>query len=330
MTSADRRSGAVVVAVDVGGTTIKSGVAGSDGVHRVRRTPTGRERGPDAVVEEILGTVDHLIADTTNAGDDVVGIAVAVPGIVDDDRGVAVYSETLDWHDVALASLLADRCGVPTRLTHDVRAGGHAEVLAGAAIGATDALFIPIGTGIAAAVIAGGTMIAGPSAQAGEIGQLLVPTPPTGRRADDPAEQTLEVVASSYAIGERYHRAGGDRIDAAEVLTRAIAGEALAAAVAAESIAVLGDVFATAIAATDPEVVVLGGGLASAGRALVDPMEARLAARLPWRQLPRLTTARFGHNAGLIGCALLAWREAALPFDDLLRALQSTTGDELR
>lgn len=65
MTSADRRSGAVVVAVDVGGTTIKSGVAGSDGVHRVRRTPTGRERGPDAVVEEILGTVDHLIADTT-------------------------------------------------------------------------------------------------------------------------------------------------------------------------------------------------------------------------------------------------------------------------
>ncbi|MGW7118050.1 ROK family protein, partial [Streptomyces xanthophaeus] len=119
-----------VIALDVGGTGMKAALVAADGtlLHEARRA-TGRERGPDAVVETILDFAAELL----DTGRERFGVAasaagVAVPGIVDAENGIAVYAANLGWRDVAMRELLSRRLGgIPVALGHDVRTGGLAE-----------------------------------------------------------------------------------------------------------------------------------------------------------------------------------------------------------
>ncbi|MFF2198648.1 ROK family protein, partial [Streptomyces sp. NPDC058157] len=139
-----------VIALDVGGTGMKAALIAGDGtlLHEARRA-TGRERGADAVVETILDFAAELLdlgRDRFAAAASAAG--VAVPGIVDAERGIAVYAANLGWRDVPLRELLAARLGgVPVALGHDVRTGGLAEGSIGAGRGTDRFLFVTLGTG---------------------------------------------------------------------------------------------------------------------------------------------------------------------------------------
>ncbi|NBE56624.1 ROK family protein, partial [Streptomyces boluensis] len=101
-------------------------------LHEARRA-TGRERGPEAVVESVLDFAAELRAyGERHLGEPAAAAGVAVPGIVDADRGIAVYATNLGWRDVPLRDLLAERLGIPVALGHDVRTGGLAEGRVGA------------------------------------------------------------------------------------------------------------------------------------------------------------------------------------------------------
>ncbi|NED28308.1 ROK family protein, partial [Streptomyces anulatus] len=126
-----------VIALDVGGTGMKAALVGTDGtlLHEARRA-TGRERGADAVVETILAFAADLRAHgEEHLGESAVAAGVAVPGIVDAEKGIAVYAANLGWRDVPLRALLTERLGVPVALGHDVRTGGLAEGRIGAGHG---------------------------------------------------------------------------------------------------------------------------------------------------------------------------------------------------
>ncbi len=114
---------------------MKAALVGADGelLHRARRA-TGRDRGPEAVVAGILDFAAELRAyGADRFGGSAVAAGVAVPGIVDEERGTAVYAANLGWRDVPLRALLGSRLGgVPVALGHDVRAGGLAEGRIGA------------------------------------------------------------------------------------------------------------------------------------------------------------------------------------------------------
>ncbi|MYR57589.1 ROK family protein, partial [Streptomyces sp. SID625] len=100
-----------VIALDVGGTGMKAALVDENGglLHQARR-PTGRERGPDAVVEGILGFAAELRAHGAERfGEPAAAAGVAVPGIVDEDEGVAAYAANLGWRDVPLRDLLGRR-----------------------------------------------------------------------------------------------------------------------------------------------------------------------------------------------------------------------------
>ncbi|KIF72613.1 ROK family transcriptional regulator, partial [Streptomyces sp. AcH 505] len=166
-----------VIALDVGGTGMKAALMGADGtlLHEARR-PTGRERGAGAVVETILGFAAELRTyGIQQFGESALAAGVAVPGIVDAERGIAVYSANLGWQDVPLRDLLGARLGgIPVALGHDVRTGGLAEGRLGAGRGADRFLFMPLGTGIAGAIGINGSIEAGAHGYAGEIGHVVV------------------------------------------------------------------------------------------------------------------------------------------------------------
>ncbi|MFC8846562.1 MULTISPECIES: ROK family protein [unclassified Micromonospora] len=293
-------------------------------VVHAERHPTDAGRGPEAVVETILDVADGLAGKARADGLDPVALGIAVPGVVDEAAGVAVWSANVGFRDVPLRDLAAARLGLPTALGHDVRVGGLAEARLGAGRGTGHVLFVAIGTGIAAAHVVDGSAATGAHGAAGEIGHILVR--PGGPRCGCGRDGCLEAVASASAIARRYAeltgagltRAAGNGTagngggppdipaTAAEVADRAAAGETVAGRVWAEAVEALADGLATGQALFDVQTVVLGGGLAQAGPRLFDPLRAALRERMTFHRRPRLVAAALGDEAGCLGAALLA------------------------
>jgi len=306
----DRRA---VVAVDLGGTTIKAGIVGPSGVTATRRVASRADRGPDAVMATIVEVVGDVHDEAEQQGLTVVGAAIAVPGIIDERNGIGRYSVTFDWRDLPIGAPVAERLWCPVIVRHDVRAGALAELSFGAATGASSALFVPIGTGLAAAIVIEGRLVAGSSFQAGELGQIVLEgAPGVGFAGDSPV--TLEATSSARAIGERYARATDQpprTVTAQDVAVRVAEGDEAAVAVWTSAVAALGRVLASVVDILDPAVIVIGGGLSRAGDALLGPLNESIAALLPWREAPSTATARFADYAGFVGAAIYAWEEAA-------------------
>ncbi|MEV0429827.1 ROK family protein [Micromonospora sp. NPDC050495] len=297
--------GEVVVALDVGGTGMKCALVRPDGatVHTERHA-TGAGRGPAAVVDTVLDVAEGLAGKARADGLTPVACGIAVPGVVDEARGVAVWSANVGFRDVPLRELARTRLGLPTALGHDVRVGGLAEARLGAGRDADHVLFVAIGTGIAAAHVVDGSAATGAHGAAGEIGHILVR--PDGPRCGCGRPGCLEALASAAAIGRRYAELAGTPATAADVAGRAAAGEALAGRIWRDAIEALADGLATGQALFDVQTVVLGGGLAQAGDRLLDPLRVALRQRLTFHREPRLVAAALGDEAGCLGAALLA------------------------
>ncbi|QGV79917.1 ROK family protein [Streptomyces ficellus] len=298
-----------VIALDVGGTGMKAALVGADGtlLYEARRA-TGRERGADAVVEGILGFAAELYAHGRERyGTAAVAAGVAVPGIVDPDRGVAVYAANLGWRDVPLRALLTRRLGgLPVALGHDVRTGGLAEGRVGAGRGADRFLFVPLGTGIAGAIGIGGAIEAGAHGYAGEIGHIVVR--PGGPACGCGQRGCLETLASASAVSRAWAAASGDpEADAADCAKAVESGDARAAAVWRDAVDALADGLVTALTLLDPRTLIIGGGLAEAGETLFTPLRAAVEERVTFQKLPAIVPAALGDTAGCLGAGLLAW-----------------------
>ncbi|MFF1764258.1 ROK family protein [Streptomyces sp. NPDC058249] len=304
-----------VIALDVGGTGMKAALVGADGdlLHQARRA-TGRERGPDAVVGTILDFAAELRAyGEQRFGEPASAAGLAVPGIVDAQHGIAVYSANLGWRDVPLRRLLGDRLGgVPVALGHDVRTGGLAEGRIGAGRGADRFLFVPLGTGIAGAIGINGGVEEGAHGFAGEIGHIVVRpggTPcPCGQRG------CLERFASAAAVSQAWATASGDpQADAADCAKAVESGDERAVRVWQEAVDALADGLVTALTLLDPRTLIIGGGLAEAGETLFTPLRAAVERRVTFQKLPSLVPAALGDTAGCLGAGLLAWDLLATP-----------------
>ncbi|MDQ0942551.1 MULTISPECIES: ROK family protein [unclassified Streptomyces] len=298
-----------VIALDVGGTGMKAALVGVDGtlLHEARR-PTGRERGPDAVVESILRFAAELRSyGQEHLGQSALAAGVAVPGIVDADHGIAVYAANLGWRDVPLRALVADRIGgVPVALGHDVRTGGLAEGRIGAGKGADRFLFVPLGTGIAGAIGIAGRIEAGAHGYAGEIGHIVVR--PDGPDCGCGQRGCLETLASAAAVTRAWAEASGDPdADAADCAKAVESGDQRAVRVWHDAVDALAAGLVTALTLLDPRTLIIGGGLAEAGETLFTPLRAAVEERVTFQKLPAIVPAALGDTAGCLGAGLLAW-----------------------
>jgi glucokinase len=300
----------VIVAMDVGGTRIKCALVDPNvRVLHTERHPTGAERGPAAVVLSMLEILDGLAGKARAEGRRPVAAGVVLPGVVDEVAGVAAWSSNVGFRDVPVRERIAAHLGLPVALGHDVRAGGLAEARLGGGQRGRHVLFVAIGTGIAAASVVEGRTYAGAHGAAGELGHVVVR--PGGPRCGCAGRGCLESVASASALARRYAELAGTTQagtahSAADVVALAAAGDPLAGRAWQEVIDALADGLLTAQSLFDPDTVVLGGGLAEAGEALLGPLRTALRARLVFQREPRLVRATLGDEAGCLGAALLA------------------------
>lgn len=327
-----------MVAADVGGTTIKSGLVARDGtLYRSQSHPTGAERGTQAVVETLLAATAGLVEAAHAEGTVPRAAGVAVPGVVDEATGVAAWSANLGLRETPVRDLVAARLGLPVAVTHDIRAGAVAEARLGAGRGARHVLFVAAGTGIGAAQVIDGHALPGAHGAAGELGHVMVR--PGGPPCGCGARGCLETVASAAAVARRYaelgwgtrpaaaapsgvpapsRRAevpvtgarGGDTMDAAAVAAAAERGDEQAVRAWRESVEAFADGLAVAQTLFDTELMVIGGGLSSAGEALLAPLRIAVKQRLTFQREPRLVAAALGTAAGCLGAGLRGWELA--------------------
>jgi len=295
-----------VLAVDLGATTMKGAIIADDGtsVATVNR-PTPVPGALAAVVD--LARELHQVA--RSSGFVVVAAAVVTPGIVDEEAGVVRYASNLGWTDVRLRDELAASLGIPVAIGNDVRAAGSAEQLVGAGRGYDDILFVQIGTGVAAAQIAGGRPVVGVNGAAGEFGH--VPLVPGGELCTCGQFGCLEVYISGAGVARRYSAAGGDALSSAEI-SSLVGSDPIADRVWNDAVDVLAQGLITMTLQMDPGMIIIGGGFIAAGDTLLLPVTQAIRAGLTWRDPAPLVFSSLGNTAGVLGAAVLAYRTAGL------------------
>jgi glucokinase len=302
----------VVAAVDVGGTRIKAALVDRSLAVVARTTgPTPSDIGQDigacvracvnGLVAEVDGPTQH-----GNRGSRlrVLGCGVVVPGLVDESTGTGMLSVNLGWRGLPIRDAVETAVGVPTQVGHDVRAGLVAESRLGGAKGARNVLFMPVGTGIAGALMLDGSVISA-DGWAGELGHITID--PEGPPCPCGAVGCLEVIASAAAVAREYAVRSGRTVDAETVAHLASDGDPTASAVWDRAVAALAQAIATTVTITGVDLVLVGGGLAESGETLLAPLNRGVAERLSFQRPPRIAGAALGDQAGCLGAACLAW-----------------------
>jgi glucokinase len=290
-----------VVAVDVGGTEIKSALVDSD--FNVIATATAPTPKADTTGAETVKAIAAIVAQfSTQHPVDSVGLAV--PGALDEPAGTSRWSGNLQWKNLPIRDLLHAAIKIPVAFGHDVRTAAVAEVRNGAAKGARNAIFIPVGTGIAAAFIIDGE-IRSAEGYAGEIGHINV----NGKYSCVCGKTgCLEAAASTLAISKAYEsQSGKTGTTTEEIYKLVIAGDSIATQVWDDATSAMARGCETLITLLAPEVIVFGGGLSNAGETFLKPIRDYLDSSLTFQRKPRIEIAHYGAKAGTIGCAMLAF-----------------------
>lgn len=306
------------VGVDVGGTKVLAGVVSDEGrvEGAARRTTPGR-RVEARMVEDALTEAVLEVAD----GRPLLGVGVAAAGFVDADGEHVVFAPHLPWSGEPVRSRLEERWQARVVLENDATAAAHAEAVYGAARGVADAVVVTMGTGIGGGIIAGGRVHRGRNGMAGEFGHMQVE--PDGIACQCGHRGCWEQYSSGSAL-VRFARMGmgsqptvleelcagnPSQLTGPMVTEAAEAGDLLAREAFHHVGDWLGVGVANLVAAFDPAVVVVGGGVSAAGDRLLEP--ARIALRRSLvgaghRVVPPLVPAELGPAAGMVGAADLA------------------------
>lgn len=267
----------VVLAVDVGGTLTAAGVVTAAGEILEEAVRPTHHDGPGTAGRTITALLDALLERARRDADEVLGIGVGVPAIVDAVTG-RIGDEAHHAPELAgrpLGAELRTRYHLPAWVDNDVNALALAEWTFGAGRGARSLVVLAPGTGFGAGLVLEGRLVRGASGFAGELGH--VPVKFDGRPCWCGGRGCLAVYASGRGIAEAAREraaagsallaaAGGDpqAITAPLVFESARAGDPAAAAVVDEACRALGAMIAVVVNGLNPEVVVVTGGVAAA------------------------------------------------------------------
>lgn len=310
-----------VLAVDVGGTAIRAAVVGPGAeILSRRRVATRGDLGAEMVLEDLFAIADGVIAET---GTPPRAVGVSFGGPVDyRNQRIRKSQHVHGWDRVDLCARFTERYHVPTVMDNDANVVALGEWRRGAGIQTDDLIYLTVSTGVGGGIIAGGSVLRGRNGLAGEIGHITVEPGgrpcPCGKRGcveayasgSSIAAMACELVAHDRVRGARISEAAehGGTIDARAVYRAAASGDPSAAGIIEASIHALAVGIAAAVSMTDPEMVVIGGGVTKEGDRFFKPLRrevARLSSQDPSLATP-IIPAALGDDGGLIGAGLLA------------------------
>lgn len=310
------------IGIDLGGTNIKSGLVDMDAGKIIcsKSVPTLAREGHEAVIDRMAGLVHDTITANGLSKQEIGGVGVGLPGLLDLEKGSVVFLPNLPghWPNVPLRDELTKRTGLPTAMLNDVRAITLGEWRFGAGQGSENMVCFAIGTGVGGGLVINNRLHLGIGGQAGELGHMTIdqngPTCGCGNHG------CLEVYASGPAIAAMGMKAVvqgrtsiiGKLVDwdmnkiTPEVVSKAAAqGDAVALEIYETAGSALGVAAANVMVTVTPRKIVVGGGVAAAGELLLAPMRRSLKERVTVVNLEtvEIVLASLGSNAGVMGLA---------------------------
>ena len=316
------------IGIDLGGTNIKAGIVDSQGnVLKKISVPTGH--GPDAVIANMVSAANRAVDQAGVNIDQIAAIGIASPGSLSKSTGVVIRCANLPgWDSVPLCDLVSKALGKPTIMENDARAAAFGECMAGAGRAGTirNMIMITLGTGVGSGMILDGQLVHGHTGMAGEIGHSIVVS--EGELCGCGQRGCLEAYASASRVHRRAMQVSQNSKatsslrnlafktgspTARDVAEHARRGDTLALNIWDETCKFIAVGCVNAAHLMDPEIIVLGGGLAAAGKLLLDSVERHFREQYWKIEPPRaeIRIAEVGNDAGFIGAALLAGKVVA-------------------
>jgi glucokinase len=316
----------LVLGVDLGGSKILTAVVNVKGEMRSRdhsRTPAAK--GSEAVIQAMLDSMERVLDQAGITAAELEAISIGAPGFSSPETGIIFTSPHLpEWKDVPLRDIIGQKMGVKTLLINDANAAALGEMYFGAAKGARNFICITFGTGIGGGIVIDGEVYAGSLGTAGEIGHMTIDT--NGPKCTCGNTGCWETLASGKALAREAKRrikdgtktaileyAAGDinKVNAEVVHKAAQQGDTMAKEVIAHVGYYIGVGLTNLINIFNPELIVIGGGLANIGDILLEPAYKLVRERVNKTAFAsvRFARAELGENSGVIGAAAYAFHE---------------------
>jgi len=305
------------IGIDIGGTKIAGAVVTESGeIIADDRLPTP-SGDSEAIVDAVVAMVERLAI-----GQNIVAAGVAAPGFIDTTQSIVYYTPNISWRHEPLRERLLARLDLAITIDNDANAAGWAEYRFGAGQNVSDMTMLTIGTGVGGAIVNQGRLFRGGFGAGAELGHMRVV--PDGLACGCGARGCIEQYGSGRAllrmaneiadvggIGLRLAavRAQKGALTGPDVAELIVAGDPGATQALRELGGWIGQACASLSAVLDPQLFVIGGGVAVAGDLLLDPIREAYVANLPARGYhpePEFTIAQLVNDAGVVGAADLA------------------------
>ena len=315
-----------VLAIDLGGTKIITALISNKGqVVAQEHCLTLADEGPQSVINRIVFAIDHLLGLRNIDPSQLSSISIAAAGAINLDKGLITSSPNLPgWNDIPLRDIVKGKYKVNTLLMNDANAAALGELHFGAGKGVDNLILLTLGTGIGGGIIINGKLYSGQCGSAGEIGHMTIDV--NGPRCSCGNVGCLEVLASGTAVAKEAVRRirQGERssltkiaegnienITAEKVSIAAQGGDSLALEVVSKAAFYLGVGMVNLVNIFNPEMIIVGGGMAKMGDLLLNPARQVVrerAFRLS-AEAVRIVLAQLGNNAGVLGAAVFAFQQ---------------------
>ena len=305
--------------IDVGGTTVKLAFLDENGTMKDKwEIPTRTEDGGKNVLPDIAAAVRDYMAKHSLTDEQIIGIGIGVPGPIS-DAGIVNKCVNLGWDRVELHKELSALTGLNVKGGNDANVAALGECWKGGGQGASDLVMATLGTGVGGGIVVGGRIIAGFHGAGGEIGHFTInpeETETCGCGKCGCVEQYCS--ATGVVRMTRRYLASHDTpsvlrdmdYECKDVFAAAANGDEAAKTVLEQVFELLGRFLANIACVTDPEVIVLGGGVSKAGQILLDGVN-KYFQKYAFHacRSTRITLATLGNDAGAYGAFKLALDE---------------------
>ena len=310
-----------LIGVDLGGTNLKTGLLSMDG-NILKKVVTDTGGGKDIVLEQIVNSIKNIIGNSGKDKSEITGIGIGTPGLVDSEKGIIRGLTNIEgFENVRMKEYVESALDIPTFIDNDVNVMAYGELKCGAGKDAMNIVCLTLGTGVGGGIIIDGRIYRGSSLSAGEIGHIPVnvdgPKCICGGRAclesyigrDRIIKRTIEKLTQrKESIIPKLVEEDLKKITPKIICEAAEAGDMLAIEIWRETAQYLATALTGIINVLNPELIVIGGGIANTGKYLFDPLRETIKKRVFQflAKKTRIVCAQLGEEAGIIGSAMLA------------------------
>ena len=310
----------IAIGIDIGGTSIKGAAVYDDGrTLDVFSLPVNKGDSGEQTINQLIDLVEKYLAQH-DLQDKIVGIGLGIPGTLDVDRGVVIYSANLKWENLPIVDLFKQRLPYRVRISNDANVAALGEAKFGAAKGVPYSIMLTLGTGVGGGIVLDGKLYEGNQGQGAEMGHMVVEM--NGRQCGCGRKGCMEAYASATAIirdtneamarhpNSLMHEVAKDlgKVDGRVAFKAARQGDVAALEVVDQYVFYLCEGILNYCNIFRPNLVILSGGIANEGDYLFDKINNYLALQqygYPKSPVVKVVPAQLGYDSGKIGAASL-------------------------